>query len=156
VSSDPTLADQDGPTEALDWRRGPYTISTDPDRIDLEAVHRFLADSYWAADRPPDVIDRSLQRSLTFGLFHGETQIGMARVVSDFATFAWLCDVYIEPAHRGSGLGRWLVEVVSGHPDLRGVGRWLLATSHSHSLYAGFGFTELPEPDRYMIRRSSS
>ena len=137
------------------WRRDAYEISTDPDRIDHEAVHRFLADSYWAADRAPDVIDRSLEGSLTFCLFHGDAQVGMARVVTDFATFAWLCDVYVEPAHRGNGLGAWLIEVVSGHPDLQPVGRWLLATSYSRSLYARFGFTDLPEPDRYMIRRAT-
>ena len=99
------------------------------------------------------MIDRSLERSLTFSLFHGDAQVGMARVVSDFATFAWLCDVYVDPAHRGDGLGAWLIEVVSSHPDLREVSRWLLATSYSQSLYARFGFTELPHPDRYMIRR---
>jgi GNAT superfamily N-acetyltransferase len=155
VPTEPLPTDADG-SDAPTWHRGPYTISTDPGRIDHEAVHRFLADSYWAADRPPEVIDRSLERSLTFGLFHDDVQVGMARVVSDFATFAWLCDVYIDPAHRGGGLGRWLIEVVSDHPDLRRVGRWLLATSYSHSLYAAFGFTELPHPDRFMIRRPTT
>jgi GNAT superfamily N-acetyltransferase len=155
VSTEPSRTDADEP-DVPTWRRGAYAISTDVARIDHEAVHRFLADSYWAADRPPEVIDRSLERSLTFGLFHDGVQVGMARVVSDFATFAWLCDVYIEPEHRGAGLGRWLIEVVSDHPDLRGVGRWLLATSYSHSLYAALGFTELPHPGRYMIRRPSA
>ncbi|MFL5754698.1 MAG: GNAT family N-acetyltransferase [Chloroflexota bacterium] len=112
----------------------------------------FLADSYWAPDRPADVIDKSLDHSLAFALLHGDRQVGLARVVTDYATFAWLCDVYIEPEHRGGGLGRWLVASVLGHPQLAGVGRWMLATSHSHSLYARFGFTELPEPGRVMVR----
>ena len=136
-----------------DWQRGEYEISTDPARIDRDAVHRFLADAYWAADRPTDVIDRSLDGSLTFGLYRGGVQVGMARVVTDFATFAWLCDVYIEPDHRGGGLGQWLIEVVLEHPALREVPRWLLGTSYSHSLYARFGFTAIPEPEKYMIRR---
>jgi GNAT superfamily N-acetyltransferase len=134
------------------WHRDGYTISTDPSMIDLDAVHRFLATAYWAADRPAEVIDRSLGASLTFGLYHDGHQIGMARVVSDYATFAWLCDVFIEPAHRGSGLGQWLVSVVTDHPSLQGLRTWLLGTSYSHSLYARVGFTEL-EPGLFMIRR---
>jgi len=138
----------------MEWTRGAYIVSTDPQRIDRAAVHRFLADAYWASDRPAEVIDRSLENSLTFGLYTGGRQVGMARVVSDQATFAWLCDVYVEPEHRGDGLGQLLVSVVLGHPDLQGLRRWMLGTSYSHSLYARFGFTELPEPDRFMIRRS--
>jgi GNAT superfamily N-acetyltransferase len=139
----------------VEWTHGAYVISTDPERIDRAAVHRFLADAYWASDRPAEVIDRSLEHSLTFGLYTGGRQVGMARVISDQATFAWLCDVYIEPEHRGDGLGQWLVSVVMGHPDLQGLQRWMLGTSRSHSLYARFGFTELPDPGRFMIRRDS-
>jgi GNAT superfamily N-acetyltransferase len=138
----------------MDWTRGEYTITTDSERVDRTAVRRFLADSYWAADRPGDVIDRSLENSLTFSLFHADRQVGMARVVSDFATFAWLCDVYIEPDHRGDGLGQWLVSVVMGDQRLQGLRRWLLGTNSSHSLYARFGFIALPEPDRIMIKQA--
>ncbi len=139
----------------MDWTRDGYTITTDPHRIDHEAVYRFLADSYWAAERPTEVIDRSLDASLTFSLLHDDRQVGMARVVSDQATFAWLCDVYIDADHRGKGLGQWLVSVVIEHPDLRDIQRWMLGTTHSHSLYARFGFTPLPEPGRFMIRRKT-
>jgi hypothetical protein len=136
----------------VEWTNGRYRISDDPDRLDRAAIRRFLADAYWANDRPADVIDRSLERSITFGLFDGaanDAMVGMARVVSDQATFAWLCDVYIDEAHRG-GTGTWLVETVMGHPRLQGL-RWMLATSYSHSLYERFGF-RLVEPGKYMIR----
>lgn len=149
---EPSLTATDDADPALGpWHRDGYTISTDPASIDREAVHRFLAEAYWASGRPTEVIDRSLDGSLTFGLFHDGRQVGMARVVTDRATFAWLCDVFIEPEHRGAGLGQWLVSVVLAHPALQGL-RWLLGTSYSHSLYARFGFTEL-EPGRFMIRR---
>ena len=137
----------------MDWTRGDYTITTDPDLVDRVAVRRFLADAYWADDRPGEVIDRSLEHSLTFALRHDDRQVGMARVVTDYATFAWLCDVYIEPEHRGDGLGQWLVSVVLAHPELQGLNRWMLGTSYSHSLYERLGFTELPEPGKFMIRR---
>jgi GNAT superfamily N-acetyltransferase len=136
----------------VDWTRDGYTITTDPDRIDRSAVRRFLADSYWAADRPAEVIDRSLDRSLAFALIHDGRQVGMARVVTDSATFAWLCDVYIDPEHRGAGLGQWLVSVVVSHPDLEGVARWMLGTSYSHSLYRRVGFDDVP-PGKFMMRR---
>ena len=136
----------------MEWTRDAYTITTEPDRIDRAAVRRFLADSYWAADRAADVIDRSLDHSLAFGLLFEGRQVGMARVVTDSATFAWLCDVYIEPEHRGGGLGQWLVSVVISHPELEGVGRWMLGTTNSHSLYRRFGFTGLPEPGKFMMR----
>ncbi len=139
----------------MDWRKGEYTITTDPSRIDRAAVRRFLADACWAADRQPEVIERSLDNSMTFGLFHGDRQVGMARVVSDYATFAWLCDVFIEPAHRCAGLGKWLVSVVVDHPELVGLRRWLLATRDAHPLYAEFGFTELPDPKRFMVRQGT-
>jgi GNAT superfamily N-acetyltransferase len=141
-----------GRIRVMDWIHGEYAISDDPERVDRDAVRRFLADSYWASERSGDVIDRSLDHSLTFSLFHGGQQVGMARAITDQATVAWLCDVYIEPAHRGGGLGEWLVSVVVDHPELQGLRRWLLATSYSHSLYARAGFTELPEPGRFMIR----
>jgi GNAT superfamily N-acetyltransferase len=137
----------------MDPTRDGYRLSTDPADRDLEAIHRYLADAYWAIGRPTDVIDRSLDGSMTFTLLHDGRQVGMARVVTDRATFAWLCDVYLEPEHRGDGLGRWMVEQVLDHPELQGLGRWLLATSYSHRLYERLGFTALPEPDKYMIRR---
>jgi len=130
--------------------RGDYTISTDPRCLDAGAVERFLSHSYWAAGIPPDTLRRSLAGSLCFGLFHGGEQVGFARVVTDRATFAWLCDVWIEEAHRGAGLGQWLVETVVGHPDLQGLRRFLLATRDAHSLYARCGFRPPVRPDAFM------
>jgi GNAT superfamily N-acetyltransferase len=134
----------------LEHVRGPYTISTDPRRLDETAVGRFLAQSYWAAGIPADTLRRSLAGSLCFGLFHGTDQIGFARVVTDRATFAWLCDVWIEEPHRGEGLGQWLVETVVAHPDLQGLRRFLLATRDAHSLYGRFGFQAPARPDAFM------
>ena len=130
--------------------RGPYTISTDPARLDAAAIHRFLDASYWAAGIPLDTLRRSLEGSLCFGLYHDGDQVGFARVVTDRATFAWLCDVWIEEPHRGEGLGQWLVETIVGHPDLQGLRRFLLATRDAHSLYARCGFQAPARPDAYM------
>jgi GNAT superfamily N-acetyltransferase len=138
------------------WRRGPYTISTDPARVDVDLVHRYLAeDSYWAEGVPREVVERSIEHSLVFGLYEGERQVGFARVVTDRATFAWLADVFVLKAERGQGLGKWLVECVMQHPDLRNLRRWMLGTRDAQELYRRFGFAELAEPGRFMeVRRS--
>lgn len=125
----------------MEWRRGDYEISDDPARVDVAAVHDFLAnDAYWSPGVPLDVVRRAIAGSLVFGLYHGDEQVGFTRVVTDRATFAWICDVYVLEAHRGHGLGKWLIETVKAHPDLQGLRRWLLATSDAHGLYAQFGF----------------
>ena len=124
----------------VDWTRDGYTITTDPDRIDRSAVRRFLADSYWAADRPAEVIDRSLDRSLAFALIHDGRQVGMARVVTDSATFAWLCDVYVDEAARGCGIGRAMVSALMADARLQTVRRWCLATRDAHEVYRPLGF----------------
>ena len=133
----------------MQWTRGAYTIDDDPARIDHDAVRRFLADAYWASDRPADVIEHSLEHSLTFGLYHDGAMVGLTRVITDRATFAWVCDVYVEAGHRG-GLGRWLLETVLAHPELATVRRWLLATQRSRTLYERLGFAEV-EPGRYFV-----
>ncbi len=133
-----------------EWQRGDYEISTDPARIDLAAVHEFLSEhSYWATGRPLEVVRRSLANSIVFGIYRGHEQVGLARVVTDKATFAWLCDVYVIEEHRGHGLGKWLIECVRAHPDLQGLRRWVLATRDAHGLYAQHGFTEV-DPVHYM------
>ncbi len=136
----------------MEWTRGDYRLTTDPALRDRDAIHRFLGDAYWAVGRPADVIDRSLDGSMVFSLLRDGTQVGMTRVVTDRAVFAWLCDVYVEPAHRG-GIGTWMVERVLAHPDLAGVRMWLLQTSYSRSLYERLGFTALPDPSKVMVRR---
>ncbi len=128
-----------------------YEISTDQDRLDVEVVFRFLSEeSYWSPGIPRDVVERSINNSLCFGVYHGEVQVGFARIVTDKATFALVADVFIVEAHRGKGLSKWLLHEVMGHPDLQGLRRLLLLTSDAHSLYAQFGFTEIGNPWRFM------
>jgi len=131
-------------------QRDGFTISTDPARLDLDAICSFLARSYWASDRPRETTQRAVEHSLCFGVHQGEQQIGFARVVTDFATFAWLADVFIAEEYRSRGLGKWLVEVVLSHPDVQGVPRWFLATRDAHELYRRFGFAALSAPERRM------
>jgi GNAT superfamily N-acetyltransferase len=135
------------------WRREAYAISTDPARLDVEMIHRFLdTSSYWAQGRTLETVRRSIEHSLNFGIYEGETQVGFARVITDYATFAWLADVFVLEAHRGRGLGKWLVEVMLAHPSLQGFRRWLLATKDAHELYRQYGFDELKRPERFMER----
>jgi GNAT superfamily N-acetyltransferase len=135
-----------------EWTRDGFTISTDPARIELDVVHGFLAASYWAADIPREVVRRSIEHSLCFGLYHEGRQIGFARVITDRATFAYLGDVFVLEAYRGRGIARWLLEVIQAHPDLQGLRRWVLLTRDAHALYRQAGWTSLAAPDRYMER----
>ena len=132
-----------------------YEISTDRSRIDLGRVHRFLStEAYWSPGVSRDVVERSIEGSICFGVYApGGQQVGFARVVTDRATFAWLADVYIEQGHRGHGLGKRLVETVLGHPELTGLRRWFLATADAHELYRRYGFGELSDIKRFMSRR---
>lgn len=137
-----------------EWQRGEFEISTDPKRIDLAATHAFLStEAYWSPGVPLDTVRKAIAGSIVFGVYRGEGQVGMARVVSDRATFAWVCDVFILDKYRGQGLGKWLMECIAAHPDLQGLRRWMLATRDAHGLYAQTGFAELPEPGRFMMRR---
>jgi GNAT superfamily N-acetyltransferase len=135
---------------SFEVKRDTFTISTDPSRLDLDAICGFLARAYWASDRPRDRIERSLANSLVFGMYEGTKQIGLARVVTDYATFAWLCDVFIDEDYRGKNLGKWLLDSVLSHPDLKGLRRFLLATRDAQGLYNQFGFEPLKNPERWM------
>lgn len=136
-----------------EWRQGAYLISTDRSRLDLDLVHTFLSKrSYWAQGRTIDVIERSIENSLAFGVFENDQQIGFARIVTDYATFAWVADVFIVETKRGLGLSKWLMEVILSHPDLQGFRRWVLATKDAHDLYRRFGFHDLKRPERWMER----
>ena len=127
-----------------------YEISTDKQRLDVAAIHGYLAQSYWSPGVTRDVIERAIEGSLCFGVFHQDKQVGFARVVTDKATFAYLADVFILEPHRGKGLSKRLMESVFAHPDLQGLRRFLLATKDAHGLYKQFGFTELANPARFM------
>lgn len=135
--------------------RDGFLISTDPARLDLDAIERLLRSAYWAATRSRESIERGIQNSLCFGLYEMQSgrQIGLTRVVTDFATFAWLCDVIVEEEHRGNGLGRWMMETVFSNPGVRDVSRWILATRDAFALYEPHGFVPLAHPGRWMERR---
>ena len=139
------------------WQRGEYFISTDRDRLNVDLIHQFLSTSaYWALGRTRETVERSIENSLPFGVYEGAAQVGFARVITDYATFAYLADVFVLPEFRGRGLSVWLMEVISGHPQLQGFRRWVLATKDAHGLYRKFGFEGLKEPARWMERFTPS
>ena len=132
-----------------------YDISTDPSRLQLDAIHAYLTRSYWSPGIPKDVVARAIANSMCFGLYLGETQVGFARVVTDQATFAYLADVYVLEAHRGQGLSKRLVAAIQAHPGLQGLRRFMLATRDAHGLYVQFGFNALSKPQSMMEIRQS-
>jgi GNAT superfamily N-acetyltransferase len=139
------------PNDSIDG----YEITTDASRFDLGAIHRYLSgESYWAKGIPRETVERSIRNSLCFAILEcgSQAQVGFARVTTDRATFAYLADVFVLPAHRGRGLSKWLMRVILAHPELQGLRRWMLATLDAHGLYAGFGFTALSQPERFMLR----
>ena len=132
-------------------RRGEFLVSTDPRRLDLGVVHQFLTNCYWAKGIPREVVERSIQHALCFGIYDGSgAQVGFARVVSDFSTVAYLGDVFVLESHRGRGLGKWMMQCILAHPALEGMRRWILVTRDAHGLYKQFGFTALQSAERYM------
>jgi GNAT superfamily N-acetyltransferase len=131
-------------------RRGEYLISTDQAKLDVAAIHAYLTASYWSPGIPRATVEKAVQNSLCFGLYCGKEQVGLARVVSDRATYAYLCDVYILEEHRGKDLGKWLMKAVVSHPELQGLRRFTLATRDAHGLYHQFGFEPLGDPSRHM------
>jgi GNAT superfamily N-acetyltransferase len=149
------------PSEVMQRQHGRYTLSTDPARVDVEAVHRFLSESsYWARGRPLAVQASAIANSplvvgayLDSGADEGGAQVGFARMVTDLATFAWLADVYVLDEHRGCGLGTAMVQLIVEHPDVSGVALQFLGTADAHGLYARFGYEPLAEPARWMLRR---
>ena len=133
-------------------RQAQYAISTDSSRFDLDLIHSFLTSSYWAEGIPRDVVERSIENSLCFGIFDHDQQVGFARVITDRATFAYLGDVFIIESHRGRGLSKELMKTIMEHPELQGLRRWSLVTRDAHGLYEQFGFTPLANPQRHMER----
>jgi GNAT superfamily N-acetyltransferase len=127
-----------------------YEIDDDQARLDLDVVYGFVTRSYWAEGAPRDVFERSVANSLALGLYTGGSQVGFTRAVTDRATFVWVCDVFVLPAHRGRGLAHWMIETLRAHPELAGARRFVLATSDAHQVYADCGFTPLADPSKYM------
>ena len=136
--------------QIIEVHKDNFTISTDPSRLDRDSIVDFLTRAYWASGRPRERTERALDNSLVFGLYDGDRQIGLARVVSDYAIFAYLCDVFIHEDYRAQGLGKWLIETVMSHPDLQGLRRWTLATRDAHGLYRQFGWHDLQSPEKWM------
>ncbi|MCZ6729079.1 MAG: GNAT family N-acetyltransferase [SAR324 cluster bacterium] len=132
-----------------DSRNG-FLITTERSRMDIVAIHGFLTESYWARGIPLAVVEKSMQNSLCFGVFEGQSQVGFARVITDYATFGYLGDVFILQSHQGLGLGKWLLDCVMAHPGLQGLRRWNLATHDAHNLYARYGFSALAKAEYYM------
>ena len=139
--------------ESPSWSRDGYRITCNPADIDRDVVIAFLSSSYWARDLGTDVIGRSLDHSLCFSLRRGTGQIGFARVITDYARFAHLADVFVLREHQGKGLGKWLVSCVLEHPELGDVRRWTLGTDDAHEFYSQLGFAPLREPGKYMERQ---
>lgn len=136
--------------EVQEFRRGELVISTDPGRLDLDVIYDFLTNCYWAKGIPRETVARSIEHSLCFGIYDGKAQVGFARVITDFATIAYLGDVFVVESHRGRGLSKWMMECIMQHPALQGMRRWILLTTSAHGLYEKFGFTPVRSPDVYM------
>ncbi|MBL8006384.1 MAG: GNAT family N-acetyltransferase [Ignavibacteria bacterium] len=132
------------------FKNGHYLISTDKSRLDLKVVHNYLSNSYWAKGRTLKTSRLTIKNSLCFGLYYKNSQIGYARVITDYATFAYLADVFILEEFRGRKLSVWLMKVIMNYGELKSVKRWSLATRDAHKLYEKFGFTTLKEPDKMM------
>ena len=137
--------------EAMEYRRGEFLISTDHQRLNLDVVHGYLTNCYWAKGIPREVVARSIEHALCFGIYDGEgAQVGFARVISDFATIAYVGDVFVLETHRGRGLAKWLMVCITQHPSLQNLRRWILTTLDAHGLYAKVGFTPVKAPERFM------
>jgi GNAT superfamily N-acetyltransferase len=134
----------------MEYRRGEFLVSTDRERLNLDVVHGFLTNCYWSKGIPREVVERSIEHSLCFGIYDRVEQVGFARVVSDFATVAYLGDVFVVESHRGRGLSKWLMECIMQHPALQNLRRWILLTRDAHGLYSRFGFAPVEAPERYM------
>jgi GNAT superfamily N-acetyltransferase len=131
-----------------EYRRGEYSISTDKSKLNIHTIHHFLSDeSYWAKNISQKIVERSIENSLTFGVYHHDRQVGFARIVSDFAVFATVGDVFIVKEYRGRGLSKWLVETFTTFPELKSIRRWTLYTLDAHKLYEQYGFRLLERPD---------
>ncbi|HEY4300892.1 MAG TPA: GNAT family N-acetyltransferase [Candidatus Didemnitutus sp.] len=141
------------PSGIVESRHNDYVISDDPQRIDIGAIHRYLTASYWATGISRDLIERAVRGSLCIGAHHAsDGQVGLARFISDFATFCYVCDVYVLEAHRGRGVATALLRLASGHPRLQGLRRWSLVTKDAHKLYEPLGFKPVAYPTRHMER----
>ena len=129
-----------------EYRLGEYVISTNPEKLEIPVIHNFLRNSYWAKGIPIQLLKKSIDNSLCFGIYFHGRQVGFARIISDFATYAYLADVFVVEGHRGKGLSKWMMRVIMEFPDLQGLRRFQLATKDAHGLYRKFGFRASENP----------
>lgn len=134
----------------MDWKQGEFTITDRQEELDVETIHSFLCETYWAKGIPRSTVEKALKNSLCFGLFHNSRQIGFGRAITDRAVIAYLADLFVLPAYRGRGLGKWLVSCIRAHPELQGLRRWILVTLDAHGLYGQNGFVALRKPETFM------
>jgi GNAT superfamily N-acetyltransferase len=136
----------------MEWKKEQYLVSTDKGKLDVGMIHHFLyTTAYWAVGRPMSIMRKSIDNSLCFGLYDDGQQVGFARVVTDLATFGWVCDVFLLPSHRGQGLGKWLIECIVNHPEVKNLRRLVLSSRDSREFYNKFGgFQALHYPDNWM------
>lgn len=137
-------------TRSMEWYKQGFVITTDKSRIDMSYVHNFLSNTYWAQNIPREVVEHAVAGSLCFSILHDGKQVGFARVITDEATFAYLADVFVDPAYRGKGLSKWLMETIMNYPSLQGLRRFMLATRDAHGLYSRYGFEPLTHVNRWM------
>jgi GNAT superfamily N-acetyltransferase len=137
----------------LERNVGEYIISTDKTRLDLNVIHGYLVTCYWAKGIPREIVARAIEHSLCFGVHLGNEQVGFARVITDYATFMYIADVFILESHRGKGLSIAMMDMVVNHPDLQGIRTWTLLTKDAHGLYEKFDFQNHVDPTRFMIRK---
>jgi N-acetylglutamate synthase-like GNAT family acetyltransferase len=136
-----------------EYTYGTYLVSTDPSKLDLKVIHGYLSRSYWAEEIPFETVKRSVEHSLCFGVYTASKQIGFARVISDYTTFAYLADVFILEEERGKGLSKFLMECILKHKELQGLRNFSLMTQDAHSLYARYGFKNIPKPENFMAKK---
>jgi GNAT superfamily N-acetyltransferase len=142
------------PDVVQEYARGEFVISTDRERVSLDVVHGYLTNSYWAKGIRREIVAQSIEHSLCFAIYDGSAQVGFARVITDFATVAYLGDVFVLESHRGRGLSKWMMECIVQHPALQNLRRWILLTRDAHELYSKFGFAPVKSPERYMERHN--
>lgn len=139
----------------IEEQKSDYLLTTDKSKLDIFAVHDYLSNhSYWAQNIPFAIVENAADHSLTFILLHQGSQVGYARVITDYSTFAYLCDVYILEEHRGKGLSKWMMTFIHAHSHLQGLRRWVLFTLDAHGLYKQFGWHEARIPERYLEKHN--
>lgn len=131
-----------------------YRVTTDVSKLDIDLIHNWITNSYWAKGRTKEAMEKVIKNSLNFGIFHKDKQIGFARVVTDYHTFSYLCDVIIDDAYRGKGAGKFLMKAVMEYPELKTMKRWMLFTKDAHGFYSQYGFVPNEMPERTMIKKN--